>query len=129
MENKKKIYISLPVTSRKEPTIQERVREAEKRCRYITARLKRLQAFAGWKIVTPFDIAPAVTEKTEAEILGGCVQAVLECDAILLDYDYTQSRGARLESAAAALYGKQVYIVTANTFKVIDLTNHYKPIE
>lgn len=129
MENKKKIYISLPVTSRKEPTIQERVEAAEKRCRCITARLKRLQAFAEWKIVTPFDVAPAGTSKTEAEILGGCVQAVLECDAILLDYDYTQSRGARLESAAAALYGKKVYTVAANTSKIIDLCNHYKPVE
>lgn len=118
----KKIYISLPVTSRKEPTIQERVEAAEKRCRYITARLKRLQAFAGWEIVTPFDVAPAGTSKTEAEILGGCVQAVLECDAILLDYDYTESRGARLEAEAAALYGKQVYVVAVNPFKVIDLT-------
>lgn len=121
----KKIYISLPITSRKEPTILERVREAEKRCRYITARLKRLQAFAGWEIVTPFDVAPAGTDKTEAEILGGCVQAVLECDAILLDYDYTISRGARLESEAAALYGKQVYIVSANSFNIIDLSNGY----
>lgn len=126
---KKKIYISLPVTSRKEPTIQERVREAEKRCRYITARLKRLQVFAGWEIVTPFDVAPAGTTKTEAEILGDCVQTVLECDAILLDYDYTESIGARLEAEAAALYGKHIYTVAANTFKVIDLTNHYKPIE
>ena len=125
----KKIYISLPITSRKEPTIKQRVREAQKRCRYITARLKRLQAFAGWEIVTPFDVAPVGTTKTEAEILGGCIQAVLECDAILLDYDYTESKGARLESEAAALYGKQIYVVAANTFKVIDLNNHYKPIE
>lgn len=129
MESKKKIYISLPVTSRKEPTIKERVQAAEKRCRCITSRLQRLKAFAGWEIVTPFDIAPADTTKTEAEILGGCVQAVLECDAILLDYDYTESKGARLEAEAAALYGKQVYVVVVNCFKVVDLTNHYKPIE
>lgn len=125
----KKIYISLPITSRKEPTIQERAEAAFKRCELLKRRIAGVDAFKGWDIVTPFDVAPAGTEKTEAEILGGCVQAVLECDAILLDYDYTESKGARLEAEAAALYGKQVYIVAANTFKVIDLTNHYKPIE
>ena len=77
----------------------------------------------------PLDVAPIGTTKTEAEIMGGCVQAVLESDAILLDRDYTESKGARLESEAAAIYGKQMYIVAANTFKIIDLSNHYKPIE
>lgn len=125
----KKIYISLPITSRKEQTIRERVEAAFKRCDLLKRRIAGVDAFKGWEIVTPFDVAPVDTTKTEAEILGGCVQAVLECDAILLDRDYTISKGARLESAAAALYGKQVYIVASNTFKVIDLCNHYKPIE
>lgn len=129
MDIKKKIYISLPITSRKEPTIQERAEAAFKRCELLKRRIAGVDAFKGWDIVTPFDVAPVGTTKTEAEILGGCVQAVLESDAILLDRDYTISKGARLEAEAAALYGKQVYIVAANTFKVIDLTNHYKPIE
>ena len=129
MENKKKIYISLPITSRKEPTIQGRVRAAEKRCELLKRRIATAEAFAGWEIVTPFDVAPVGTEKTEAEILGGCVQAVLECDAILLDRDYTESRGARLESEAAAIYGKHMYVIAVNAFKIIDLSNHYKPIE
>ena len=129
MESKKKIYISLPVTSRKERTIRERVEAAFKRCELLKRRIAVVDAFKGWYIVTPFDVAPAGTTKTEAEILGGCVQAVLECDAILLDRDYTESKGARLESEAAAIYGKKMYVVAANTFKIIDLNNHYKPIE
>ena len=125
----KKIYISLPVTSRKEPTIQERLREARKRCRFIVSKIRRLQTFAAWEIVTPFDVAPAGTRKTEAEIMGGCVQAVIECDAILIDCDITESKGCRVEETVARLYGKQIYIVSFNTFKVIDLCNHFKPIE
>ena len=126
MESKKKIYISLPVTSRKERTIRERVEAAFKRCELLKRRIAVVDAFKGWDIVTPFDVAPAGTTKTEAEIMGGCVQAVLECDAILLDYDYIISKGARLEAEAAALYGKQIYIVAANKFNVIDLTTIIK---
>lgn len=122
---KKKIYISLPITSRKEPTIQERAEAAFKRCELLKRRIAGVDAFQGWEVVTPFDVAPVGTEKTEAEILGGCVQAVLESDAIFLDRDYTISKGARLESEAAAIYGKQMYIVAANTFNIIDLSNGY----
>ena len=125
MEIKKKIYISLPITSRKEQTIRERVEAAFKRCELLKRRIAVVDAFKGWEIVTPFDIAPVGTEKTEAEIMGGCVQAVLESDAILLDRDYTESKGARLEAEAAALYGKQVYIVSANSFNIRDLSNGY----
>ena len=125
MEIKKKIYISLPITSRKEQTIRERVEAAFKRCELLKRRIAGVDAFKGWEIVTPFDVAPIGTTKTEAEILGGCVQAVLECDAILLDRDYTESKGARLEAEAAALYGKQVYIVSANSFNIRDLSNGY----
>ena len=129
MENKKKIYISLPITSRKEQTIQERVQAAEKRCELLKRRIATAEAFAGWEIVTPFDVAPVGTEKTEAEILGGCVQAVLECDAILIDFDITESKGCRVEETVARLYGKQMYVVAFNMFKVLDITNHFKPIE
>ena len=125
MEIKKKIYISLPITSRKEQTIRERVEAAFKRCELLKRRIAVVDAFQGWEIVTPFDVAPVGTTKTEAEIMGGCVQAVLESDAILLDRDYTISKGARLEAEAAALYGKQVYIVSANSFNIRDLSNGY----
>ena len=121
----KKIYISLPITSRKEQTIRERVEAAFKRCELLKRRIAGVDAFKGWEIVTPFDVAPIGTTKTEAEILGGCVQAVLESDAILLDRDYTISKGARLEAEAAALYGKQIYIVSANSFNIKDLSNGY----
>ena len=121
----KKIYISLPITSRKEQTIRERVEAAFKRCELLKRRIAGVDAFKGWEIVTPFDVAPIGTTKTEAEIMGGCVQAVLESDAILLDRDYTESKGARLEAEAAALYGKQVYIVSANSFNIRDLSNGY----
>ena len=121
----KKIYISLPITSRKEQTIRERVEAAFKRCELLRRRIAGVDAFKGWEIVTPFDVAPIGTTKTEAEIMGGCVQAVLECDAILLDRDYTISKGARLEAEAAALYGKQIYIVSANYFIIKDLSNGY----
>ena len=125
MEVKKKIYISLPITSRKEQTIRERVEAAFKRCDLLKRRIAGVDAFKGWEIVTPFDVAPIGTTKTEAEILGGCVQAVLESDAILLDRDYTESKGARLESEAAAIYGKQIYIVSANSFNIKYLSNGY----
>ena len=121
----KKIYISLPITSRKEQTIRERVEAAFKRCELLKRRIAGVDAFKGWEIVTPFDVAPIGTTKTEAEIMGGCVQAVLESDAILLDRDYTESKGARLEAEAAALYGKQIYIVSANSFNIRDLSNGY----
>ena len=121
----KKIYISLPITSRKEQTIRERVEAAFKRCELLKRRIAVVDAFQGWEIVTPFDVAPVGTTKTEAEIMGGCVQAVLESDAILLDRDYTISKGARLEAEAAALYGKQIYIVSANSFNIKDLSNGY----
>ena len=63
MEVKKKIYISLPITSRKEQTIRERVEAAFKRCELLKRRIAGGDAFKGWEIVTPFDVAPVGTER------------------------------------------------------------------
>ena len=125
---KKKLYISLPVTSRKEQTIAERVQASFERCKFLVKRLSRVDAFRGWQVVTPFDVAPVGTTKTEAEIMGGCVQALLECDAVVFDFDYSVSKGCKVEETVALYYGKPMYVIASNCFKVLDVFNYCKPV-
>ena len=104
------IYISLPVTSRPEPTLSERVNKAYTRSEelrrmvYATHKKNDVRPIA----VTPFDIAPIGTEKTEAQIMSECVKAVLEADICVFDKDWRISKGCRVEHTVASLYGKKI---------------------
>lgn len=102
-----KIYISTPVTSRQEATMREKWDAAKARVeelkKYITTR-EDLRWYE--QTVSTFDINDFGC--TDAEAMGKCLQAVMECDAILYDYNAIthNSRGCRAEAAIAIIYNK-----------------------
>jgi hypothetical protein len=105
-----KIYISLPVTSRPEPTLSERLSNAFARSAELRRMVYGMHEHRNVHLltITPFDIAPIGTEKTEAQIMSECVKAVLEADICVFDKDWRTSKGCRVEHTAASLYGKEI---------------------
>lgn len=104
-----KVYISLPVTSREEKTLQEQVQAARKRAEFLKGYLDNFKEFEGSEYVSVFDLEDYDENLTEAEILGRCVTAVLDCDAIFLDFGWNYSKGCSLEFRAATIYNKKIY--------------------
>lgn len=105
-----KIYIALPITSRPEPSLSERINNAfarsEELRRTVYGILKKHGACLF--ITTPFDIAPVGTNKTEAQIMSECVKTAMEADVCVFDKDWRTSRGCRVEHTVASLYGKKI---------------------
>ena|GEM_PF-587503 len=102
-----KIYISTPINARGEATFEEKYEAARKRVEEIAAWLKKQQPEA--ETVSTFDGRPKPDGSTEAQALGRCVQQVLECDAICLDYGWERSSGCHTEFDAAKNYRKQIF--------------------
>ena len=115
-----KVYIATPVNSRSEATIEEKRGAAFERIKEIEYRLSKAvkgYEFAEFHSSFDADIAPINLELTkkmygiglpsESVIMGKCVQRVMECDVIVLDYGWSLSRGCYLERFAAFMYGKE----------------------
>ena len=120
----KKVYIATPVNSRSGATIEEKREAAYKRIKEIEYRLSKAvkgYEFAEFHSSFDDDIAPINIELTkkmfgmglpsESVIMGKCVQRVMECDVVFLDYEWSLSRGCKLEWFAALTYGKDVHYV------------------
>ena len=88
---KKKVFISLPITSRPEPTMEERIAEAKKEA-LIMANVFREE---GYEPITPFDVTK--DGMTEAQCIGACITALLECDCVYFCKYWFNSRGCRIE--------------------------------
>ena len=88
---KKKVFISLPITSRPEPTMEERIAEAKKEA-LIMANVFREE---GYEPITPFDVTK--DGMTEAQCIGACITALLECDCVYFCKGWETSRGCRIE--------------------------------
>lgn len=105
------LYISTPLNGRTDTEdFTEKMRRAKERVEELTRRVRQFKAFCHYdRIISTFDLNPT-GEETEAEAMGRCIRAVIEADAVLMDWDPSKgnSRGCRLELTAARLYGKPV---------------------
>lgn len=93
----KKIYISLPITGR---PIEEAFEEAARAADEIREQ--------GDIPLSPFDISPYSQEKDYADYMGDDIRALLRADSVLFLPGWEQSKGCRLEHAAAEIYGIEI---------------------
>ena len=121
-----KIYIATPVNGRDEDTIDEKRHEAYLRVKeleYMICKSLDGAEFAEFHSSFDDDIAPLDIELTkrmygiglpsEAVIMCRCVQRVMECDAVVLDYGWMGSKGCRVAEFAATMYNKKVLRASA----------------
>ena len=92
-----KIYISLPITGHD-------IEKVEATCIFVSAALEK----RGHTPVSPLDISPN-PDATYAEHMGNDIEALLLCDAVLFMPGWRESKGCRLEHAAAKIYDKQTF--------------------
>ena len=98
----KKVFISLPITSRPEPTLEERISEA-KNISWLMANVFEKE---GYEVVAPFDVT---TEgMTEAQCIGACITALLECDYVYFCKGWETSRGCRIEHLVAVEHNIEI---------------------
>ena len=98
-----KIYISLPITGRDIKDVEVASRVAAD-----------VIAKNGHTPVSPLNVSPD-PDATYAQHMGNDIKALLECDAVLLMPGWIASKGCRLESIAAMIYGKRVYTMDETT--------------
>ena len=105
-----KIYIATPVNARKEETLEEKRLSAYDRMCEIRQQIHALLPNAEFHSSFDEHIAPINKEcsKSESMIMGECVTEVMECDMIVLDWGYLDSKGCRVEEFTAIRYGKEV---------------------
>jgi hypothetical protein len=96
---KKKLYISLPISGRNLEDVKRRANT-----------LKNDFVSEEYEAVTPFDICPDST-LPYSELMGRDIAGLLECDAVLFDYDWQESKGCRAEHSIAQIYGKSIYTI------------------
>ena len=104
MNKEKRVFISLPIMSRKEATREEKIEAA-----YDIAERKRVDLNAqGYFGVTPFMINPIGVERSEAECIGRCIQWLLGCDCIYFCSGWRHAEGCLLELECARIFGKEI---------------------
>lgn len=96
---RKKIYISLPISDRD-------LEEVKKRAEYLKGQVDKDL----YEAITPFDVCPDETLPYR-ELMGRDIAALMECDGVLFDYDWRESKGCRLEHAVAEIYNIRIYQV------------------
>lgn len=92
---KKKLYISLPITGRR---IEEAKAEAEI--------VKLAFRWLDYEVVNPFDVVS--DGDTYEEAMGKDIAALLTCQEVYFAPSWSQSRGCRLERAAAEIYNIKI---------------------
>lgn len=93
-----KIYVSVPITGR---PLQEARQQADNWKKYLTS---------DWnEPITPFDVCSDEEEHPYSYYMGRDIEALLECDAIIMTEGWEKSRGCNLEYSAANLYGLKVF--------------------
>lgn len=101
------VYISTPVTSRPEKTMEDRIAGAKKRVDKLKKKLA--EEYGDYVFVSTFDVNPD-SERSEEKIMGRCIEAVLRCDAIFMDDGWRDSKGCSLEFKAAEIYGGKRFL-------------------
>lgn len=94
---KKKLYISLPISGRNLDDVKQRANV-----------IKESVVSDEYEAVTPFDICPD-SSLPYSELMGRDIAVLMECDGILFDYDWNESRGCRAEMAIARIYNIRVF--------------------
>ena len=105
-----KIYIATPVNGRKEATLEEKMEAAFNRVEELKKILKAKypdDTFSSIFDIVPFGVY-SLRYMREAEIMGKCVQRVMECDAIFMDAGWMKSAGCCVEMSTASIYGKKM---------------------
>ncbi len=104
-----KIYISIPISGRP-------LHEAKHQAEVIKATLEP----HGHECVTPFDVCQEPNQ-SYAYYMGRDIEALLadEIDGVVFGAGFHNSKGCRLEHAAAQIYGK--LIIYQSTFYMLDL--------
>ena len=104
-----KIYIATPVNARKEGTLDEKRKAAWKRVGSLREQARKFYPDAEYHSSFDYCIAPlGGREFPEATIIGLCVAQVMDCDAILMDWGYENSKGCTIEHTTALTYGKKI---------------------
>ena len=110
-----KIYISTPVTSRTEKTLLAKRNAAKKRCSQLAKMWK--EQFSDKDISVCFDNFTS-QKMNDAEAMGLCIEALLTCDAILIDRGFENSKGCRAELQVAKIYGLRQFYVNDKIIEV-----------
>lgn len=97
-----RIYISIPISGH---ALEEQRAKAERFAKDIDA--------IGHDAINPFDVPepPACLDERVkyAYYMGEDVKELLMCDAVYFSRGWEQSKGCRLEHAAAEIYGLKIY--------------------
>lgn len=106
-----KLYISIPISDRP-------LHEAKYHAECIKAALTP----HGHECITPFDVCPE-PGKTYSYYMGRDIEAILDknIDGVVFGNGFHNSKGCRLEHAAAEIYGKR--IVYQSCFYMLDFEN------
>ena len=99
---KKKVFISLPITSRPEKTLEEKIYRAKNDAREMADIFKK----EGYEVVTPFDVT--TDGMSEAQCIGACITALLECDYVYFCKGWETSRGCRIEHLVAVEHNIEI---------------------
>ena len=116
-----KIYLATPVNARKEKTKEEREIAAYGRIVDMRTYLRNWYPEAEFYYVFNLNFPDELTELSESVIMGRCVEAVMECDIIILDDGWQDSRGCNVEQHVAEQYDKKVY--TMKRFRLKEKLN------
>ena len=103
-----RLYLSLPISGK--PT-KERMAYANQMRDALTEFWKGNGLFKGvseLKIITPFDVNENEDKDSYARKMGNDIEALLECDAILLCEGWQNSKGCMAEFEVAKIYGKEI---------------------
>ena len=98
MEKKLKMYLSFPITGRNIKDVK-----------VYAKRIKKTWEDKGYEVITPFEVVPE-DEKPYSYCMGKDIEAVLECDGIIMCDDWFMSKGCRTENYVAQVYGKMIRV-------------------
>ena len=103
-----KLYIATPINARPEQGFRNKYQAARKRVKALKDIISSDHRFYGYSFVSSSAVNKS-QNVSEAIVLGNCIQAVIECDAIYLDNAWKSSKGCNLEYRAAKIYDKEIY--------------------
>lgn len=94
------MYLSFPITGRNLKDVKAYAK-----------RVKQVWTEKGFEVVTPFEVSVAL-DMPYSYYMGRDVEAILNCDGIIMCPDWFSSRGCRLEYNVAEIYKKKIMIDT-----------------
>ena len=105
MKQIKSIYISGKITGLSEKQVRDNFRTALRECYRMELCNATLDTF-----VNPLDIKPFLGIKSWTCYMIADIAKLIKCDAIYMQRNWRESRGARLELAIAILFKKKIYL-------------------